>query len=97
MDITDLIDSLPFTTFTEIRKAVIKRHQRHSEEITKAVEYLSSQDILVKAIGKKRRACEKVLSEKCDISPDVASKAVDRFLQIRRGINGNRIDKPFKK
>lgn len=97
MDITDFVDSLPLATFTEVRRAVIKRHQRHSEEITKAVEYLSSQDILVKAIGKKRRACEKVLSEKCGISSDIASKAVDRFLQIRRGINGNNIEKPFKK
>jgi uncharacterized protein with von Willebrand factor type A (vWA) domain len=96
MELIEFVDALPLDTFSELRKAVILRHQRHSEEITSAFEYLISQEALIKAVDKNRPACEKVISEKCDIPMELAVKVVDRYLQMREHSRDGRVERPFE-
>lgn len=99
MDLEKFIDTLPLATFNELRKVIIIRHQRHSAEIAMALEYLSSQDILIRAIESKRPECENVIAEKCKISKDIAVKVIDRYLELKKHFDeqNNKVDKPFVK
>jgi len=99
MELEEFVDALPFSAFNELRKTVIARHQRHSEEIALALEYITSQDVLIKSLNRKRPACEKVIAEKCNIPIELASKAVDRYLQMKEHfeLRNGKVEKPFEK
>ena len=98
MELVEFVDALTLSAFTELRRAVIKRHQRHSTEIAMALEYLASQEMLVKAVKKNRSACEKVIAEKCNVSKDIAIKVVDRYLEMKEHFDqqNGRVDKPYE-
>jgi hypothetical protein len=98
MELGEYVDSLPLATFNELRKVIIARHQRHSAEIAMALEYLASQEVLVKAVKRNRQACEKVIAEKCNISKDLAVRVVDRYLEMKEHFDtqNGRIDKPYE-
>ena len=68
MNLVEFVNSLPLSTFDELRKTVILRYRRDAEAVTSALEYLASQSSLRAAALRKRDACEKVLSEKTGIS-----------------------------
>jgi hypothetical protein len=101
MKLIEFVDSLPFAVFNELRKIVIARHQRHSEEIMMAVGYFRKQKSLIKAIDTNRNACEGVIAEKCGIPKDIASKVIDRYLLMKEHFDRiseeeNKVDKPFE-
>ena len=98
MELGEFVDALSFSAFNELRKVVVARHQRHSEEITVALEYLTSQEVLIKAIDKKRPTCEKIIAEKCNIPVEIAVKVIDRYLQMKEHFDqrSGGIEKPFE-
>ncbi|MHA2280049.1 MAG: hypothetical protein ACXAC5_04125 [Promethearchaeota archaeon] len=63
-----------------------------------ALEYLASQEVLVKTVERDRPACEKVIVEKCNISKDLAVKVVDRYLEMKEhfDIQNGKVDKPYE-
>ena len=84
MNVEELVDSLPLSIFNELRKSIIIRHQRHSIEIARALEYLASKETLVKSIKSKRKVCEKILAEKCNISIEISSHVIDRYINLQQ-------------
>jgi len=98
VEMKKFIDTLPFSSFKEVRKAVIARAERHALEISTALEYLMSQGVLAKAVERNRQALEKVLEEKCSISTEIAIAVVDRYIEMKEHYTqDSRTDKPYDK
>ena len=99
MELKEFVDALPLSTFNELRRVVIEKHQRHSEEVVVAIQYLSAQESLIAAIDKNRPACVKVLAEKCNIQTQIADKAISRFVEMQDAqvkTSHNQTETPFK-
>ena len=83
MNLEEFVNDLSIETFNELRKTVIARHHKHSEEVVKALEYLTSQPVLCKTAVTDRDLCERALVEQTKLSSALIAKVVDRYLQLK--------------